>query len=201
MVSVPGGAVYPTHHGLVIMSGKSAPDILTKSYYADTDWQNLRPDTLKVEYFEGRLFCFMSRGAFCLVIKGGAGTGGEMELHTELSLRPDETFVTRTGRFYLRFGDEVKEWDRGVVKMQHYYESGEALLGVPFGFGAAQIRMDLGVENFRVTCDGYEALNEDIRTNDTFALPLWATGQEWRWMLSGTARVKMVGLAPSTKEL
>lgn len=201
MVAIPSGAVYPTHQGLVLMRGHQAPDIITRSHYADTDWHLLRPDTIKLAYFEGRLFCFGAGGAFCLAIRDGAGTAGETDLHTELSLRPDELFVNRTGRFYMRFGTEVKEWDRGVVKMQHFYESGESLLGVPFAFGAAQVRMEPGEERFQVFADGFLALDETLRVSEHFPLPMWAVAQEWRWVLSGTTRVKMVGLAPSTKEL
>lgn len=202
MCAVPSGAVYPTHQGLVFMSGRRAPDIVTKSHYADSDWHLLRPDTMKVQYFEGRLFCFAAGGAFSLAIRDGAGVAAETDMHTELSLRPDELLVSRTGRFYLRFGTEIKEWDRGAQKMPHYWLSGEALIGVPFGFGAAQIRLVApGEETFKVFCDGYEALSELVYTSDAFPLPLWAVGQEWQMSLSGTAKVKMLSLAPSFTEL
>jgi hypothetical protein len=201
MIAVPSGAVYPTHSGLVYMQGNRAPDILTRSHYAPEDWQALHPDTLKIGYHEGRLYAFLRKGAFCLAIKDGAGSHAETEHHTELSLRPDEVFVSRLGRLFLRFGAEVKEWNRGVVKMQHFYESGETIVGVPFNFGAAQIMMAPGTENIRIFVDGWEALNETVNGNEHFPLPLWATGQEFRWVLRGTATVKMVGIAPSSKEL
>jgi hypothetical protein len=201
MIALPSGAIYPTHSGLVYMSGNRAPAILTAKHYAPEDWQALHPDTAKLGYHEGLVFAFFRKGAFCLAVQDGAGTAAETEQHTELSLRPDEVFTSRLGRLYLRFGTDVKEWNRGVAKMPHRYESGESLAGVPFNFGAAQVLMELGTETVQVFVDGDEALNETIFKNEHFPLPMWATGQEWRWVLTGTANVKMVGLAPSTKEL
>jgi hypothetical protein len=201
MTAVPSGAVYPTHHGLVYMGGRNAPIIITSSHYAPDDWQALHPDTAKIGYHLGRLFCFFRMGAFCMAIKDGAGTNAELEHHTELSLRPDEIFVTRTGRLLLRFGASVEEWDRGNTLLPHTYESSESLIGVPFNFGALQVLMAPGSERIQLYCDDFPALDESLFQSDHFALPLWATGQSFKWVLSGTAKVKMVSLAPSTKEL
>jgi hypothetical protein len=201
MVALPSGAAYPTHHGMVLMQARGAPVVLTASHYAPDDWQALHPDTAKLEYHLGRVFAFFRKGAFCLAIKEGAGTNADTDHHTELSLRPDETFTTRSGRLMLRFGQEIKEWDTGSTLIPHRYESNESLLGVPFNMGAVQVVMEAGQERLEVFCDEYPALDETLTQSEHYPLPLWATGQTFRWVLSGTARVKMVGLAPSTKEL
>ncbi len=201
MIALPSGAIYPTHEGLVYMSGNRAPTIISAGYYAPDDWQKLHPDTAKLGYHLGRVFAFFRRGAFCIAVKDGAGTATDLDTHTELSLRPDEVFTTRTGRLLLRFGAEVKEWDKGTQLMPHTYESNETLVGVPFNFGAAQVMMEPGTESFKVFCDGHEALDAKLHTSEYFPLPLWATGQEFKWILTGTAEVKMVSIAPSVKEL
>lgn len=201
MIAIPSGAVYPTHAGLVMMSEKSAPSILTRNHYSDEDWQKLHPDTLKMAYHEGRIYCFMRKGAFCLSVKDGAGTAAETEHHTELSFRPDEVLVNNQGRFLLRFGTEVKEWNRGRTKQPHRFETSYAPIGVPFGFGAAQMLLSAGPEKLEIYVDNVKVADETFLQSDHISLPLWATGQVWRWVSSGTANVKMVVIAPSTKEL
>lgn len=201
MVAIPNGAVYPTHIGLVLMSGDSPPSIITRAHYSDEDWQAMHPDTCKVRFHDGRLFCFLRKGAFALSIKAGAGTAAETEHHTELSLRPDEVFVSRSDRLYLRFGATLKEWNRATTLMPHRYEAGHTLIGVPIGFGAAQVWMNPGAERYELFMDGVSVLDETLSASEHFALPMWATGQEIFWVLSGTANVKMVSVAPSTKEL
>lgn len=201
MVTTPSGAVYPTHSGLVYMSGAKVPVIASASHYSPEDWQALHPDTMKAVYHEGRIYAFFRKGAFCLALKDGATTAAETEHHTEMSLRPDEVLNSRLGRLFLRFGKEVKEWNRGAAKMPHYYESGEPIANVPVNFGALQVIMEPGVERVRFYVDDDLAFDETINLSDNYPLPLWATGQRFRWVLSGTARVKLMEVAPSTKEL
>lgn len=200
LIAIPSGAIYVTHHGLVYLSKTTTPSIVSAAFYAPDDWQELHPDTARIGYHNGRIFAFFRNGAFCMSLRQGAGTGTELDAHTELSLRPSEVFTTRTGRFMLRFGIDVKEWDTGDMLMSHTYESSETLVGVPFNFGAAQVRMNPGTERFEVYCDDYQTLDEQLYQSDSFPMPMWATGQEFKWILTGTAEVKAVWLAPSLKE-
>ena len=49
--------------------------------------------------------------------------------------------------------------------------------------------------------DGITELAESVTESAVFVLPMWATGQRFQWILSGTARVTRIGVAPSLKEL
>lgn len=200
MVATPSGCVYPTHSGLCYITGNRAPMLISASHYDDMDWQSLHPDTMKGAYHEGRLFAFFRKGAFCLALKDGASTAGDTEHHSHLSLRPDEVYVSRMGRLYLRFGRELHEWNRGETLMPHEYQSGDMIVGVPFNFGALQVIMQTGTERIRLYVDDEEVLDENLYKSDYFPLPRWAVGQSFRWTLTGTAQVKQVILAASHKE-
>lgn len=202
MIALPSGAVYPTHQGLVYLTGNRAPVILSAQHYGQEDWHALHPDTMRGAYFEGRLYLFFRRGAFCLAVRDGAGTAAELDHHTELSLRPTDAFVTRLGRFMLRVGDQLVEWDRGANRMPHRYESGALQTGVPVNFGALQVLLEpLGAERVTYTVDGFTEFDETLHTSEAHVLPQWATGQTFRWVLEGTARVMRFSIAPSLKEL
>ena len=202
LIAIPSGAVYPSHSGLVVMSGGSAPKILTTNHYGPEDWQQLHPDTAVIGYHEGRLYAFFRNGGFCMVMKDGAGTGTELDHHTELSMRPNEVFTTRSGRLFMRVGTDVLEWNRGTGLMPHRYEGAEVLSGVPVNFGAAQLIMKPGLsERVQIYVDTDEALNEEAFKTEDWAMPLWATGQVFRWVLTGVGTVKAFTLAPSSKEL
>ncbi|KMQ97347.1 hypothetical protein RF55_2320 [Lasius niger] len=49
MAALASGAVYPSHDGLVALSGNSVPAIITHPLYAPENWQQLRPDTVLPE--------------------------------------------------------------------------------------------------------------------------------------------------------
>lgn len=195
------GAVWPTHNGVAYMRGNAAPIILTNGHYAPDDWQRMHPATARIAYHNGFLYVVCRNGGFILAIKEGATFSTDLDGHTTLSFKPDEMFVTRTGRLLMRFGTEVKEWDRGTAKIPHTWQSGEIIFGVATSFGAAGITMTPGEEEWRISMDGSDVLSETVRSSDHFALPYWATGQSQQFTLTGTATVKRVAIAASTKEL
>ncbi len=201
ITAIPGGVAYATHNGVVVINGANAPILYTAPLYAPDDWQALHPDTARIEYFEGQLFCFFRKGGFVVGLKAGAGYTEDEGMHTELSLRPDETLVTSKGEFILRFGTALKEWNRGANKMPYEYVSGEMLVGAPVQMGAAQIVMAPGVLQFKVKMDGHDVLDEAPSTTKAYTLPMWAYGQSYRFELRGTATVKVVTVAQSMKEL
>ena len=201
ITAIPGGAAYASHNGVVVINGSNAPVLYTGPLYAPDDWQALHPDTARIEYFEGQLFCFCRKGAFVVGLKAGAGYTEDEGIHTELSLRPDETLVTSKGEFVLRFGTELKEWNRGAAKMPYEYVSGEMLVGAPVQMGAAQIIMSPGDVNIKVKMDGHVVLDESPLSSKAYTLPMWTYGQSYRFELRGTATVKVVTIAQSMKEL
>jgi hypothetical protein len=201
MVAMPSGAVYPSHQGLIYLNANRVPVVLSAQHYAPSDWQALHPDTMLGAYHEGRLFLFFRNGAFCLAVREGAGTAAETEHHTELSLRPNDAFVSRLGRFYLRQGDQLLEWNRGDTLLPHRFEGGTIAVGTDFNFGVLHIVATGGEEHVEYFVDGHSELSENATQPERFALPLWATGTEFRWVLTGTAQVTRLALAPSMNEL
>lgn len=201
MVGVPSGAVYPTHDGIVYLSGNRPPIILTSAFYAPDDWQRLHPETAKLAYHMGRLYCFARNGAFCLSLRDGATTASDLDAHTSLSLRPLEVWASRTGRLLLHIGNNMVEWDRGVKRMPHHYVLGSLLFGTYTPFGAAQVTMHTGSERVRIECDGMDVFDETLAKTEDFALPRWTDGLEYKVTLTGTATVKRFSMAASTKEL
>ena len=201
MTELPSGTAYASHNGIVVISGRGTPQLLTSALYAPDDWQALHPDTARVEYFEGMLFCFCRKGAFAIGLKDGAGYTGELDQHTELSIRPDETTVTRGGQFIMRVGTELLEWNRGAALMPYYYETGVQTLNTAIQMGAAHVRMSPGEVNFKVKADGHVALDEQVLTTTEYRLPMWVYGTEYQAVLTGTARIKAIAIAPSMKDL
>jgi hypothetical protein len=202
LATTPSGAVYPSRDGLVMMSGRGAPDVVTAGHYSPGEWQALRPDHMTVAYYLGRLFAFSDVGAFTMAIKEGAGTAAAPDHHTSLSARATQAFVTRTGRFYLLHEGQVLEWNAGTTRLQHTYVSGEVLTGVRLGLAAALAVLEAGgPEEFTLFSDREAVHSETLHKTEAMALSPWANGSTWQFQLQGVGRVKMVSLATSMKEL
>lgn len=201
LTEIPSGVAYASHNGIVVISGNKTPVLITAGLYAPDDWQALHPDTARIEYFEGALFCFCRKGAFLLGVSDGAGYTGETDQHTELSLRPDETFVSRGGQLILRFGQELKEWNRGASLMPYHYASGTSVLNTAMQMGAVYVNSAPGEVRVKILVDNHIALDVVQLKTAEYRLPMWVYGNEYQYTLEGTAKVKIIAIAPSMKDL
>lgn len=202
MAKLPQGAAYPTHDGLVALSGVSQPEIFTAPLYAPDDWQQLRPETVRPVAFNGFLFVFARGGSFVLKLNNGAAGDWPLDTHSSLSdTDVVDAFVSRGGDFYIAKEGAVFQWDRGDTLRPHRWESPELVTPVPVGFAAAHLYHTTGSENVTIRVDGKEVVNRPVLNARVFRLPMWANGTRWRVTLEGTAKVSLFSMATSMKEL
>lgn len=200
------GAVYASHKGLVILSGKGKPVILTWPWYSPEDWQSMAPHTAVLAEFDGKLYCFMANGAFALTMPEGPEAGWGADGHTELSDREvSDAFVTRQGQFMLLMdgpdGHGLYEWNRGDKLRPHEWESNEHVEPTPYAYGAGHLFFENGLEHVKVEVDGSTALDRFVLAHQVFRLPMWADGTRWKFTLKGTATVSLMSLATTMQDL
>lgn len=201
MIAMPGGAIYPTHDGLVQLSGSGVPQLITEPLYAADDWHELFPETVLPAIYNGFLFVFARGGAFVLRLPNGPQSGWELDTHSELSDREVyQAFTTRNGNFMLLKPDGLWEWDKGNTLREHRWESMDVLFPAPVNLSAGIVRVN-GSEQIRVTVEGKEVIDRDVIHRRAFRLPAWAQGAEWKIRLTGTGKVSIVDLATSMREL
>lgn len=202
MAAMPQGAVYPTHDGLVALSGTSVPVLLTQPLYAPDDWHRLYPESIIPVHFNGRLFVFARERGFVLTLGNGSESGWPLDAHSELSDHDvTDAFVSRTGDFYIVKSDAVYQWDRGPILRRHHWKSPELVAPTMLNFGAARLWHEHGEEQVKITVDGRTAIDRGVVSSRVFRLPMWAEGSVWRVELEGTAKVKLFSMATSMKEL
>lgn len=202
MAAVAAGAVYPSLNGMVLMSGKSAPLLMTWGRYSPEDWQAMMPESATPVEVGGKLYVFMQNGAFVFTFAGGPEGGWDMDDHSELSDRGViDAFVTRTGDFYLLKEDGLWQWDRGNDLRPHEWESNEHVTSTPVAMGAGHLHFDFGAENVKIEVNGREALNREVKSSRVFRLPMWASGTRWTFTLTGTGRVSLLSISPSMADL
>lgn len=202
MAAVAQGAVYPTHDGLVALSGTSAPILLTQPLYAPDDWHKLVPSSVLPVEFNGKLFVFAHGGAFVLNLANGAESNWPLESHSELSDRNVlDAFVARTGEFYIVKEGYVYQWDRGAQLRQHRWKSPKLIAPTMLNFGAARLLHSQGEEHVKITVDGRVAVDRGVLSARVFTLPMWAHGSTWQVELSGTSTVELFSMGTAMKDL
>lgn len=196
------GAVYPSHKGLVLLSGNNQPVYLTWSLYSEDEWQAIHPETAIPVQHDGKLFVFARNGAFVMTLPQGPESGWDADMHSELSDRGVlDAFVTRTGDFMILKPDGLYQWNRGSGLRPHQWESHVHVDPRPRSYGAGHIFFQYGPENVKIEVDQRVVLNRQVLSSRVFRLPMWAYGTRWKFTLSGTGQVSLLSLSESMQGL
>lgn len=203
MGKIRSGAVYPTHDGLVLLTDKSAPVILTWGLYTPEQWQLKQPHTAIPVEHGGRLFVFMAGGSFVMQSPGGAEQGWDNDFHSQLSDTDVlDAYATTSGELYiLREDGVVALWDRGEDIRPHRWVSPEFVIPTDRALGAGRLHSDYGSEHVKVEVDGRVVLDRDVVSSRVFRLPMFAIGSRWQFTLTGTSRVSLLSLATGMQDL
>lgn len=199
---LPQGIVYPSARGLVSLSGRNGPQLLTHPLYSEKEWGLLAPDSMVLGYSNGKLFAFAREGAFVVQIRQGPEQGWELDFHTSLSDREvTYTVTTRQGEFYLVKANELVKWGASPNRRTFTWVSPEIVIGVPVNFAAAKTFHEGGTLHVDIRSDDRSIINRDVVTPKQFALPLWGTGSRFTITLTGTADVSLFSMSSGVKEL
>lgn len=202
MAKTASGAVYPSLKGLVSLSGNSMPALATWGFYSEDDWQEIMPESITPVEVGGRLYVFATNGAFTMQAQNGAESGWDFDLHSDLSDRGvRDAFVTRTGEFYILKEDGLWLWNQGEELRPHLWESHVHATAVPIGFGAGHLNFDFGAESVKIEVDGRTVIDREVLSTRVFRLPMWAFGNRWKFILTGTSRVSLLSMAPAMRNL
>lgn len=196
------GVVYPSHDGLILLSGRSAPSVLTWQRYAPTNWQQLEPHSIVMAEHGSKLFAFAGSGAFIMTTPGSGEQGWDNDLHTDLSDRGViDVFQLDTGELCLLKADGVYVWDRGEELRPHLWRSSEFRYPTERSIGACHLYFTGEAEHIKIETDGRVPLDRDVPSARVIRLPMWAHGARWTVELSGTADVSLMSIAPAMADL
>lgn len=107
------GLMYATPFGIVLIQPNGSWHIMTARWFGETEWLKLKPDTIRMAYWEGFLFFATDMATFLLNINGkpyGDMEGAEL---VTLSDKPVDMITTGTGKLMFLQDDKFWVWDGG----------------------------------------------------------------------------------------
>lgn len=140
-IMTPHGLVYSSPLGVVLIDASAKWHILTRQWFSETDWMQVRPDTARFAYWEGFLFIVTDTVSFILDINGdpyGDMDGAEL---VTISDSPIDMETTNTGKLLMLHRGKVRVWDTGNTNREFIWESRE-LTGGQGGVGSGRIPSD-----------------------------------------------------------
>jgi hypothetical protein len=129
--ATPFGMVFPSPTGLALVNAKAEVKILTGPWYTPAQWSRLRPDTARLAFWRGMIFCVTDVVSLVLHVDPqpyGDPAGGTL---TTISDRPDDLWTTESGELLMLEGGKLRQWDAGTGVREFVWQSAE----VPCGGG------------------------------------------------------------------
>lgn len=120
---IPQGLVYVSPKGLVLLKATGDVSILTKAWYSPEEWVKIAPETARLGYHEGYIFCVTDRVS--LLIDIDSSSYGDMkgtEL-TTISDKPIDMFQSSTGVLHMLEDNKVWTWAQSETLRPFYWES------------------------------------------------------------------------------
>jgi hypothetical protein len=201
MVSLPHGAGFAGRDGFVVMSGNKTPKLLTWQTYAPEDWHEYPPNKVFPVYSNSYLYLFGERRSAVMQLAGLEHEGWSADAHSWLSDRVTYALNGGDGELYMLKGTQLERWNAGSALRPHKWVSPEIVTGVVKNFRAGYMNISRGPEQFAMRVDDRIVESRAITKSQDFVLPAWGSGYRFQVTLIGTAKVRLVSVATSYKEL
>lgn len=134
-VMTPHGYIYASTMGIVLLGSNGTWHLLTAKWFGEREWQKLRPDTIRMAYWEGFLLFATDMATFLLNINGDPYGDMESAELVTLSDKPVACLVSNTGKLLLLEDDTVWAWD-SADSLRPYHWRSRPLTGGPDAVGA-----------------------------------------------------------------
>jgi hypothetical protein len=201
MVSMPHGAGYAGRDGFVVMSGNKTPKLLTWQTYAPEDWHEYPPNKVFPVYSNSYLYLFGERRSSVMQLAGLEHEGWSADAHSWLSDRVTYALNGGDGELYMLKGTQLERWNAGTALRPHKWVSPEIVSGTVKNFRAAYMHISRGPEQFVMRVDDRIIESRAVTKPQDFVLPAWGSGYRFQVTLIGTAKVRLVSVGTSYKEL
>lgn len=112
-VATPMGMIYVSQDGLVLLSKNAPPKILTDATFAFDDWRKLRPETMRLAYYMGAVYCVSAVVSFVLWVDASTYSEYEYQRLSTISDTPQDMVLTRNGQLLFLQENKIWQWNSG----------------------------------------------------------------------------------------
>lgn len=189
------GAFFVTSRGVALMGESGPPTLITSTWFAQDDWRRLKPETMRLGYYDGALFIVSDSEAFILFLD--TNTYGAPDNHrlTTISDRPRMMHVGRNGELFLLSDDGVvQQWDSGDTLRPYRWKSAHLRTGSWRYFGAFRLWADSAVD-LTIFAEDKAVYSAKVLTNEAYRLPFYGHHLRQAVQFTGTGRIESLELA------
>ncbi len=194
IVSQPGSVLYPTKHGIAMLSPSGAQNLLDK-YVEKTQWANYAPHTMLGAAAGERYIGFYDNGA----VQRGVILDPNVPGLVETSIYATAQHVNK-GKLYLAVGSNLVCFEEGAA-LNYTWKSRKYSMPSPGNLSVGRVIAETYPATIKVYGDGILRATKVVTSNREFTLPAGYTATEWEVQVEGQAKVRRLVLAETSEEL
>jgi hypothetical protein len=198
--ATPFGMAFASVQGLILLRPDATYNVLTAPWYGQGQWMRMRPETARLAYWRGLLFCVTDRESLVIQMDPENRDFQAGALAT-ISDRPVDMTVTASGELMMLEGDTVWQWDAGDSLRPYAWDS--AVLESPGDVSWTAVRAGVrGQATFVLEDEGGTARAERVLDSPRPArVPRLGRRRRWRVGFRGTGTVEWAELGTSLASL
>jgi hypothetical protein len=123
--ATPFGMVYPSVPGLVLLKADGTFEIISAGWLTADQWRSMQPETARLAYWNGRVFCVTDEAAFVFNIDSKNYGDSDKGTLTTISDRPDDLMVSESGELFMLEDGRLWRWDAGETFRPYEWVSSE----------------------------------------------------------------------------
>jgi hypothetical protein len=124
-VMTPYGMIYSTALGLTLLKADATFEVLTALWYTPAQWARLRPDTARLAFWQGMVFCVTDGVSLVLEVDPKPYADGETGILTTISDRPQDLWTSMNGELMMLEDGVLKQWGAGDSWREYEWRSSE----------------------------------------------------------------------------
>lgn len=200
-IATPFGMVYASTDGLVLLSKTKPPTIITDGVMAVDDWRKCRPETTRLAYYAGYVFCVTDAVSFIMLLDGGTySADSDYAFMSTISDTPVDMVLSDSGELLMLMDNgDLMQWNSGNKLRPYKWVSAPIQYGSRGWFTSARIRLQ-GSVNFTVVSERGNSFERMVTEDKKFRLPRFGASRDYKVIVEGTGEVFSVLLGPSTVE-
>lgn len=201
-LATPFGVIYSSNEGLVQLATSSAPKVLTDEFYTTEQWRALRPDTVRLGYSNGMLFCVTDVESMVIFLNTASYQNHTLNRLVTISDRPIDMFEMDNGELMMLEKGATWQWNAGDTLRPYRWRSEVINAGGNLVFASAQAMQLNGVATYTLLCDNESYAFTVVGKNSSInRLPRMGRHIYWWLEVAGTAEVDWVAIASSNNAL
>lgn len=188
-IGTPMGMLFASVDGLVLFNRTTAPILITEQILSAEDWKKVKPDTIRLAYYQGCIICITDVVSFILLVdRSQYAVSAQYVTMTTISDKPIDLFINKSGELIMmNAGGKVVQWNAGTT-LRSYEWSTNIIVDSTHWWPAARLGID-GKSTVTVKTEHGVEFNRIVTQEKPFRLPRLGRSRSHTITVRGTGSV------------